>query len=85
MQRLKVRTIGEGQHPSEAIVELTTAEGLTEELIVDKRAIEDDSVKIGYPISRRDGDQFLVELPRETLTGLWRVWVRLSDLKEARA
>lgn len=78
--RLKVTTIGDGQHPSESVVKLETADGGSEELIVDKRSIDSDTLQIGYPISR-EGDRLLVELPRETLRGSWRVWVN-QDLVE---
>lgn len=81
--RLKVTTIGDGQHPSESVVMLETADGDSEELIVDKRSIRSNTLRIGYPI-RRDGDRLLVELPRETLRGLWRVWVK-QDLVEGSA
>ena len=40
MCRVKVRTVGVGQHPSEAVVAITTADGKQEELIVDKRSLE---------------------------------------------
>lgn len=85
MARLKIRTVGNGQHPSEAVVAVTTADGKTEELIVDRRSITDNSVKIGYPISARGTDELLVELPRESLRGSWRIWVRRSDVEEAAA
>lgn len=81
--RLKVKTIGDGQHPSESVVELETADGGREELIVDKRSITSETLKIGYPISQ-DGDRLLVELPRETVRGSWRVWVK-KDLVESAA
>lgn len=83
MARLKVRTIGEGQHPSEAVVAVTTSGGDVEKLIVDRRSIEGNTLKIGYPISSRGPDEILVELPRETLRGIWRVWVKRSELEEA--
>ena len=82
MYRVKVRTVGAGQHPSEAVVAVTTADGEQEELIIDKRAIESGGLRIGYPIRRRDG-QFLIELPRETMRGSWRIWVRGNQLESA--
>lgn len=81
--RLKVTTIGDGQHPSESVVMLETADGESEELIVDKRSIRSNTLRIGYPISI-EGDRLLVELPRETLRGSWRVWVN-RDLVEGSA
>ncbi len=81
MLRVKIKTIGEGQHPSEAVVAVTTSDGKREELIVDKRSIERDTLRVGYPI-RDEGKRLLIELPRETLSGSWRVWVNREALKE---
>jgi len=82
MYRVKVRTVGVGQHPSEAVVSVNTADGRQEELIVDKRSLEGGSLRIGYPLKKQDG-QFLIELPRETMRGSWRVWVRENELESA--
>jgi len=80
MYRVKVRTEGVGQHPSEALVSVTTADGKKEELIVDRRSLEGrDSLRVGYPL-KQDNDQFLIELPRETMRGSWRIWVKKDDL-----
>ena len=73
--RVKVQTVGQGTHPSETVVTVTTADGTQEELVVDQRSIESGSIRIGYPVDARD-DQFLIELPRETASGTSRVWVR---------
>lgn len=75
MPRIRVKTVGDGQHPSEAVVSLVDADGQTQELIVDKRSIKDGTLRIGYPIRATD-NRFLVELPRETMRGTWRVWVK---------
>ena len=52
MYRVKVRTVGDGQHPSEAVVSVNTADGRQEELIVDKRSLEEGWLRIGYPRSK---------------------------------
>ena len=83
--RLKIQTVGEGQHPSEAVVSFHTADGSREELIVDKRSIRNNSLKIGYPVGRREKNQLLIELPRETLRGTSRVWVTEDALLEEKA
>lgn len=81
MYRVKVRTIGVGQHPSEAVVSVTTADGKQEKLIVDRRSLENkESLRVGYPL-RQDGDQVLIELPRETMRGSWRIWIKRDDLE----
>ena len=76
--RVKVQEIGTALHPSERVVEVKTATG-KERLIVDRRSIENGSVSVGSPISRK-GDLWLVELPRETMAGLWRIWVKANSL-----
>lgn len=81
MANLKIKAIGEGQHPSEVVVTLTTSDGKHEELIVDRRSIEDNTIRIGYPI-RIEGNRLLIELPRETLKGSSRVWVDREAVKE---
>jgi hypothetical protein len=77
MARVKITEIGEGIHPSEVVVAVATNEG-TENLVVDRRSMKDGAIEIGYPI-RQQGDLYLVEFPRETMSGSWRGWVH-SDL-----
>ncbi len=81
--RVTVQEIGKGLHPSEVVVEVKTSTG-SERLVVDKRAIRESSVAVGSPIGEHK-DSFLVELPRETMTGVWRVWVKRGALKPDKA
>ncbi|MBY5520930.1 hypothetical protein HLI18_12620 [Rhizobium laguerreae] len=71
--KVKVTKIGQGAHPSEVIVAVTTTTG-SEKLVVHARSIQDNGLDIGYPINR-DNNNLLVELPRETISGAWRIWV----------
>lgn len=71
--KIKVNPIGQGNHPSEVVVSVATTSG-TERLVVHQRSIENNSLDIGYPINH-DESNYLVELPRETIDGSWRVWV----------
>ncbi len=87
MYRVKVRTVGDGQHPSEAVVAVTTAEGNQEELIVDKRSIDHpregvSTLRVGYPLKSEAG-RYLIELPRETMRGTWRIWVKRNEVEAA--
>lgn len=79
MLRVKIQRIREGQHPSEMVVAVTTADGEREELIVDRRSLRDDTLGVGYPVGT-DKNRLLIELPRETLRGLWRVWVSSDSI-----
>jgi hypothetical protein len=71
--RVRIEEIGAGQHPSEKVVKIETIDG-PEQLVVDRRSIERRSLEVGYPVGTNNG-HLLVELPRETFRGAWRVWV----------
>jgi hypothetical protein len=73
MMRIKIQEVGKGLHPSEVVVQVNAVER-PERLIVDRRSIENNTIEIGYPISKSNG-YLLVELPRETIGGTWRVWI----------
>lgn len=79
MSRIRVEVLGEGQHPSERTVVVTAADGARETMIVDKESIDDSSIDVGYPVGS-DKDRLLVELPRETMSGRWRLWMKRSDV-----
>lgn len=77
--RVKIEEVGVGQHPSEKVVKIETTEG-PEQLVVDRRSIQEQSLDVGYPVGQHNG-HFLVELPRETFRGAWRVWVEKGIVK----
>jgi len=79
MARLRVKYLREGQHPSEKMVAIPTTNGATETVIVDGDSFQDGSIDIGHPVAS-DEQRYLVELPRETLTGQWRLWVKRDDV-----
>lgn len=79
MMRLKIEKQGEGLHPNEAVVAVNTKDGPVM-MVVDQAIIfPDDSVVIGWPVAS-DSNGFLVELPRETENGSWRVWVPETEI-----
>ena len=76
--RLHVRKLSEGPGPGEVVVEITTSSGSTEQVIVHSDDIlEGDTIEVGYPIHLSD-DKSLVELPSESISGRWRIWVPSS-------
>lgn len=76
--RLKAHKIRDGLHPSEVVVSVATTTG-SEKLVVHNRTFTNDSLEIGYPIEQND-NRYLVELPHETDSGAWRVWVPATEL-----
>ena len=77
MSRLRIKRVGQGLHPSEVVVAVTTTDGTQEEVLVDNQSLHGDALEIGYPIATED-NRMLVELPRETARGSWRLWVPIS-------
>lgn len=79
--RLKISEVRGAQHPEELLVAVACADGKRAYLYTWRRAIDRGSIEVGYPVGRSAG-QFLVELPAETVTGAWRVWVKDDQLLE---
>jgi hypothetical protein len=80
--RVMVKEEGRGIHPNEVVLSIPTKDG-EERLVVHRRSVHDNALEVGYPISE-EGDYYLVELPRETMRGLWRIWVLRSALRESK-
>jgi hypothetical protein len=78
MMLLKIKNLGEGLHPSEAFVSVETRNG-PEEFAVDAQSLRNGTLPIGWPVGKA-GDFLLVELPRPTVRGTRRVWVRKEEL-----
>jgi hypothetical protein len=81
--KLKVRRIGKGFHEDEILVVVKTRDG-EEEVMLDRDAVEGDVIEVGSPVGKSNG-HLLVELPRETARGSWRVWVAQAELAYAAA
>lgn len=81
MMRIKIEVVGKGLHPNEAVVGIKTVDG-PQRLVIARRTINDGFISVGWPIDRRN-QSTLIELPRETQTGAWRVWVPDDQLAEA--
>ena len=68
----------EGPGPSEQIVSIKTRDG-EEQLVLSTRKLNGHQVEVGEPLATEPG-MFLVELPRETASGRWRVWVSEDEI-----
>lgn len=69
-------TVEEGLIPTEKIVRVENADGDFEEVPVSDQSIEDGKLLTSF-IGRLN-DRVLVELPRESASGRWRIWVKAS-------
>jgi hypothetical protein len=66
--------VTDGLMPNEKIARIETADGKTEEVAVSDQNVHGDKL-IAFEIGRSEGN-VLVELPRESASGRWRVWVK---------
>jgi hypothetical protein len=77
--RVKITGREAGSIPSETVVTISTSRGSgSEEVVVHASQVDDDGVEAGF--IGRQGDEVLVELPRETVSGKWRVWVPKDEV-----
>jgi hypothetical protein len=79
--RLKCHVLMTGPGPSETTVGISTADG-EEEVVVDAALVHSDGLEVGRVLEKTK-DRALVELPRESASGRWRVWVPRSTLASA--
>jgi hypothetical protein len=63
----------DGLMPTEKIARIQNAEGKIEEVAVPAQNIDGGKL-FAYEIGRFEG-KVLVELPRESTSGRWRIWV----------
>lgn len=69
-------TVEEGLIPTEKIVRVENADGDVEEIPVSDQSLEDGKLLTSF--IGRHNDRVLVELPRESASGRWRIWVKAS-------
>ncbi len=62
-----------GLIPSEAVVYIQTMGGDEEEVTLASSLVVDNTVTVS--LIHKEPGRSLVELPRETATGKWRIWV----------
>jgi hypothetical protein len=72
--------VEDGLTPLEKVVHITTTNGELEEVAVPS-SLAGDATLMASLVGTRDSDA-LIELPRESVTGRWRVWVPTSSLVE---
>ena len=77
--RLHFKTVMDGPGPNEQIVAFGRTDGREEEVVVPRAIIEGGTLPVGR-IATED-DSVLIELPIESASGNWRVWVNKSSLE----
>lgn len=81
--RVRVTPIMDGPGPDETIVSISKKGGGEEELILPKTMIKNNYIEVG--MVGETGDRVLIELPQESTSGSWRVWVDRGTLESESA
>jgi hypothetical protein len=71
--------IEDGLMPAEKIVRVEDADGDIQEVLVSASNIDAGKFLMASEIGRQGG-RILVELPRESSSGRWRIWVKESSV-----
>lgn len=77
---IKVTLLADGHGPFEKLIGVKTADGV-EQVIVSERILKGTAIEVGLALSQ-ENNNILVELPRESTRGRWRVWVPYSEVVE---
>ena len=80
---IKCEIISDGPGPSEKIVGIKTDGGAEQVVLSSRTIISGGFLNVGEPLSN-EGDRYLVELPRESASGRWRIWVPDSETSDNR-
>ncbi len=78
---MKCDVLATGPGPSEKVVGIETITGREEIVLHSSAMVKQDQFEVG--IVGYEGDRALVELPRESASGRWRVWVSRASLLSA--
>jgi hypothetical protein len=81
MQFIRCNVLTAGPGPSEQVVGIDTVEGKEEVVLHSSALVSQDRFEVG--VIGYENDRALVELPRESASGRWRVWVPASALVTA--
>jgi hypothetical protein len=68
----------DGLMPTEKVARIENAEGQIEEVAVPEQNIQGGKL-LASEIGRSEG-KVLVELPRESTAGRWRIWIKESSI-----
>jgi hypothetical protein len=74
MIKVSTNSVEDGLMPAEKIARIEVIGGGIEEVSVSVNDISHDNKLMASEIGRREG-KVLVELPRESASGRWRIWV----------
>ncbi len=79
MIKVSTSSVLDGLVPAEKVARIEMAGGGIEEVSVSEKDISPDNKLLASFIGK-DGERVLVELPRESASGRWRIWVNANAI-----
>jgi hypothetical protein len=76
--RIRIRKVMDGPGPPETIVAIETKGGLDEEVILPKDLVKNETIEVGS-VGQQE-NSVLIELPHESASGNWRLWVNSTNI-----
>ena len=76
--------LAEGPGPSEMLVGVMTMDGMQEQVVLSRRQAENGGMNVGSPLIE-EAERCLIELPRESVSGRWRLWIPRSEVLSSTA
>ncbi|WP_437276682.1 hypothetical protein WME90_36340 [Sorangium sp. So ce375] len=73
--KIRAELIMDGPGPNERLIKVTTADGRSEEVVVHENSFSNGYLQTSRPLAVKD-KRALIELPRESVSGNWRLWVK---------
>jgi hypothetical protein len=77
--KVSTSSVLDGLVPAEKVARIEMAGGGIEEVSVSEKDISPDNKLLASFIGK-DGERVLVELPRESASGRWRIWVNANAI-----
>lgn len=81
---VKITILADGHGPSEKVIGVKTASGKIEQVMISGRTIKSSAIEVGLHLAHQDGN-YLIELPRESTSGRWRIWIPESEVQQLEA
>jgi hypothetical protein len=77
---LNIKIISECDNLDEKVVEIIQDSNITTQAVIWIHYLRGDRLMIRRPLLRKSNGAVLIELPEETKSGFWRIWVSPCDL-----
>ena len=80
MMQVACEVVMDGPGPSEKVVRIKQADGAWEEVVAPSSSLQEGYLEASDVLAEK-GQDVLIELPRESASGRWRLWVKRESVR----